>query len=63
MADIECSQLIGQNVQWDGYIKSSKVVSVYNPILAVLSFFPKVSFICKISYHLTNFIYFILDYI
>lgn len=43
LTDIDCSQLIGQNVQWDGYIKTSKVVSVYNPILIILSFFPKVS--------------------
>lgn len=63
MADIDCSQLIGQNVQWDGYIKSSKVVSVYNPILAVLSFFPKVSFTVQKCYYLINFKYFILDYI
>lgn len=48
LADIGCSQLIGQNVQWDGRIKASKVVSVYNPVLAVLSFFPKVSFIHQI---------------
>lgn len=43
LADIDCSQLIGLNVQWDGHIKASKVISVYNPILAVLGFFPKVS--------------------
>lgn len=43
LVDIDCSQLIGQSVQWDGYIKTSKVVSVYNPVLVVLSFFPKVS--------------------
>lgn len=43
LADIDCSQLIGLHVQWDGHIKASKVISVYNPVLAVLSFFPKVS--------------------
>lgn len=43
LVDVQCSQLIGQNVQWDGYIKTSKVVSMYNPILAILSLFPKVS--------------------
>lgn len=43
LADIDCSQLIGLNVQWDGHIKASKVISVYNPVLAVLGFFPKVS--------------------
>lgn len=43
LADIDCSQLIGQHVQWDGQIKASKVVSVYNPVLAVLGFLPKVS--------------------
>lgn len=43
LADVDCSQLIGLNVRWDGYIKASKVVSVYNPVLALLSFFPKVS--------------------
>jgi len=42
LTDVHCSQLIGQNVQWDGYVKTSKVVSVYNPVLIVLSYFPKV---------------------
>uniref|UniRef100_A0A2S2Q3J2 Wolframin n=1 Tax=Sipha flava TaxID=143950 RepID=A0A2S2Q3J2_9HEMI len=42
LTDIDCSQLIGQNVQWNGRIKASKVVSVYNPVLAILSFFPKI---------------------
>ncbi|VVC25780.1 Wolframin family [Cinara cedri] len=42
LVDVECSQLIGQNVQWDGYVKTSKIVSVYNPILAILSFFPTI---------------------
>ncbi|XP_050429625.1 wolframin [Adelges cooleyi] len=40
--DIKCSQLIDASVQWDGFIKSSKVVSIYNPLLAVLSFFPTI---------------------
>lgn len=47
LVDVECSQLIGQSVQWDGYVKGSRVVSVYNPVLAVLSFFPKVSLVQK----------------
>lgn len=47
LADIGCSQLIGQSIQWDGYVKTSKVVSVNNPVLTVLSFFPKVNLTWK----------------
>lgn len=50
LTDVGCSQLIGQSVQWDGYVKSSKIISVYNPILAILRFFPKVSFIESLFY-------------
>lgn len=50
LADVDCSQLIDVNVRWDGFIKSSKVVSVYNPVLAILSFLPKVSLKCNINF-------------